>query len=95
MMAELPTSPTSSGFAPLTRAGNMNLTRMKPANPSPSRAAKPRQRATKMTAAANTRVMTSSGTRRSKSENWYCAGCPSSGGIRTRVTRWPMLVPLL
>ena len=95
MIAELPISPISSGLEPLTRAGNMNLTRMKPAKPRPSRAAKPRQRATKITAAAKTRVITSSGTRRSKSENWYCAGCPSSGGIRISVTRWPTSVPLL
>ena len=74
MMAEEPISPTMIGLEPATRAGNMNFTRMKPAKPSPSSAANPRQRATKMTAAAKTRVMTSSGTRRSKSENWYCAG---------------------
>ena len=79
MIAELPISPISSGLEPLTSAGNMNFTRMKPAKPRPSRAAKPRQRATKITAAAKAMVMTSSGTRRSKSESWYCAGWPSGG----------------
>ena len=49
MIAELPINPTAAGWMPLTRAGNMNLTRMKPANPRPSRAAKPRHRATKIT----------------------------------------------
>ena len=72
----------------------MNFTRMKPAKPRPSRAAKPRHRATMITAGAKATAMTINGMLRSKSENWYCAGCPSMGGIRIRVTRCPTSVPL-
>ena len=71
----------------------MNLTRMKPAKPSPTSAANPRQRATAMTTSAKTSVITSSGVRRSKSENWYCAGWPSDGGMRISLTPWPTLAP--
>ena len=86
MMADEPISPTAIGFVPTTSAGNMNLIKMKPAKTSPSSAANPRQRATAITATANRIAMTANGERRSKSENWYCAGCPSVGGIRTSTT---------
>ena len=56
MMAEDPISPTMIGFDPATRAGNMNLTRMNPANASPISEANPRQRATAITAIANITV---------------------------------------
>ena len=61
-------------WCPRSAPGNMNVTMMKPANPSPISEAKPRQRATTITTAAKSKPNTSSGVPRSKSENWYCAG---------------------
>ncbi len=70
MMAEAAIRPTAIGFEPLTRAGNKNLTRMKPAKASPSNEANPRHRATTMTTRAKTIATASNGKPRSKSENW-------------------------
>ena len=78
---------------PATSAGNMNLTRMKAAKPRPISDANPRQRATAITTAAKIRANAISGTRRSKSENWYWAGWPSAGGTRTSLTTCPTLTP--
>ena len=93
MIAEEPISPTMIGFDPATSAGNMNLTRMKPAKPSPISEAKPRQRATAITATANSTVKTISGVRRSKSENWYWAGWSSTGGTRISLITCPTSTP--
>ena len=71
----------------------MNLTRMKPAKPRPISEAKPRQRATTITTAAKSAAKTISGTRRSKSENWYWAGWPSAGGTRISLITCPTLTP--
>ena len=77
MIAEDPISATMTGFDPATRAGNMNLTRMNPANASPISEANPRHRATATTATAKITVSTINGVRRSKSANWYWAGWSS------------------
>ena len=66
---------------------------MTPAKARASKVANPRQRATRMTAATKISVTTSSGVPRLKSEKEYWAGWPSIGGMRTRVTRWPMEIP--
>ena len=71
----------------------MNLTRMKAAKTSPSSAANPRQRATAITTAAKISAIAISGERRSKSENWYWAGWPSAGGIRTSLITCPTSTP--
>ena len=68
-------------------------TRMKPAKPSPSSAAKPRQRATTITTAAKISPTTSSGVLRLKSENWYWAGWSPAGGTRTNLMTWPTFDP--
>ncbi len=70
MIADDPTSPTSTGFDPLISAGNMKETRMIAAKPRPIREARPRHRATAITTATKISVITMSGVRRSKSENW-------------------------
>ena len=93
MMAEEPISPTMIGFDPATSAGNMNFTRMKPANARPISEAKPRHRATAITTRAKSTVKTINGVRRSKSENWYSAGWSSAGGTRIRMITCPTLTP--
>ena len=52
MIADEPIRPMRIGFSPATSAGNMNLTRMNAANPSPTSEANPRQRATATTTRA-------------------------------------------
>ena len=70
MIADEPTSPTSTGLWPTISAGNMNWVMMKPANARPTTAMAPRHRATATTATMNRTAKAIIGPVRWKSANW-------------------------